>query len=295
MVSRDEGLGLFVKLGREVDQIVDRHTVSTISGWLGRDRLSWCVPFTRHAANFHRPLLDRPDRFSGYSIEYIKKALLARLGDGLHGATVDRNIDKDWRGGYIHIPKWVVHQLEVPLPLPGFQIYTDQTFAEQIVSRPVAPVKITCRGFDWQVNQPELLVHGDLGPHARVAGVFGRAVQPGVVAELAFLGDGVKYPETFARAHVEPAHVTFIVAHAAGGETLPERRAYYYRVSGHDRRRMQPNLPSDQIRKNCLIIVQLEIDYPVVSEGRYERSGLRVQTDEPIARGKIQDAFFFAV
>ena len=105
----------------------------------------------------------------------------------------------------------------MPLPLSGFQIDADQTLAEQIVARPVAAVKIARRRFDWQVNQPELLVDGDLGPYARVAGVFGGAVQPGIVAELAFLRDGVEDPESLAGAHVKPSHIALVVALAAAG------------------------------------------------------------------------------
>src|SRR5690242_759230 len=103
----------------------------------------------------------------------------------------------------------------MPFALAGFQIDADKRFAEEIVAGTMAAVKIAGWRFDWQIDKAELLVDGDLRPDACVAGVFGGAFFPSVVAELAFFRDRVKNPETFAGTDVEAANVSFIVVHAA--------------------------------------------------------------------------------
>src|SRR5262245_6281664 len=97
----------------------------------------------------------------------------------------------------------MVHDLEVPLPLPGLQIDTDQTFAKQVVPRSVPAVKVRGRRLHSQVDQPEFFIDGDLGPDARVAIGGPRIVKPGVIAKLAGAGDRMKSPQLFARPRVE--------------------------------------------------------------------------------------------
>jgi hypothetical protein len=49
-------------------------------------------------------------------------------------------------------------QLKMPLPFPGLQIDTNQSFAEQIGSRPMTAVKITGRLFNRQLKPAKLLI-----------------------------------------------------------------------------------------------------------------------------------------
>src|SRR5947208_2162321 len=136
---------------------------------------------------------------------------------------------KEGRRRYIHVPQRMVDQLKVPFALSGLQVHADEAFSEEIVSRPMPAVEIAGWRFYRQVDESKLLVHGNLRPHAGVAGVFRRAFFPGVVAKLAFLGNGVENPEPFAGAHVESAHVAFVVAHALRSHSFAEGRADNHR------------------------------------------------------------------
>ncbi len=89
----------------------------------------------------------------------------------------------------------------------------------------MAAVVVAGGRFDGQVDQAELFVDGDLRPDAGVAGVLGRAVEPGIVAEFAFDRNGVEDPEALAGADVEAADVAFVVAHALGRHAFAEGRA----------------------------------------------------------------------
>src|SRR5580704_5504117 len=143
----------------------------------------------------------------------------------------------------------------MPLTLAGLKIDTNQGLAKQIVPRPVPTVEIACRGFDREIHKPELFVNADLRPHARIAGVFGGAIQPRVIAELAFFGNGMEYPKALARPNVESADVPFVVPHALGCKAFPKSRAHDHRVASHDRRRMKSYFPSDYIRLDGLIVI----------------------------------------
>src|SRR5260370_42555158 len=101
-------------------------------------------------------------------------------------------------------------------------------------SRRGAAVKIAGGRFHGQVPQAELLVHSDLRPDSGVAGVFRRTLFPGVVAELAFLWDGMENPEALTGSHVESAHVALVVAHALRGHALAESRADDHGVFRHN-------------------------------------------------------------
>src|SRR5438067_1019531 len=89
----------------------------------------------------------------------------------------------------------------------------------------MAAVKIAGRRFYRQIHQPERFIHADLRPNAGVAGVFRRAVEPGVVPRFALFWNGMENPEALAGAHVEAAHIAFVVAHALRRHALAKRRA----------------------------------------------------------------------
>src|SRR5256885_8645169 len=114
----------------------------------------------------------------------------------------------------------------------------------------MAAVKIAGGRFDGQIDKAELFVDGDLRPYASVAGVFGRAFFPCVVAELAFFRDGMKNPETLAGANVEAANVSLIVAHAAWRHAFAECGADYDGVSRDDRGRLNADFAGREVGEN---------------------------------------------
>src|SRR6266850_156504 len=99
----------------------------------------------------------------------------------------------------------MMRELEVPLPLSGFQVDADQRFGEQIVAGPMAAVVVGRRRLDRQVHEPELLVDGDLRPDADVAVGRPRFAFPRVVAELTRPRNRVELPELLPGARVERA------------------------------------------------------------------------------------------
>src|SRR5207249_8652864 len=103
----------------------------------------------------------------------------------------------------------------------------------------VASVKVASRRLDRKVDQPEPLIHADLGPDARVAGVFRRTVQPGVVAELALLRDSMEDPQPLAGAHVVPTDVALIVPHGLRRHAFAEGGPDDDGVPGNHRRGLE--------------------------------------------------------
>ena len=145
VVFRGNGLRTLAKRGREIDQIVDGDAITAVSRRLRGNRLRRGVPLAGHVADFDGPLWDGPNGFSGHAIENVEEALLAGLRHGLHWLTIHCDVCKNGRGGDVHVPQRVVHQLEVPLAFAGFQIDADEAFTKEIVSRPVSAVEIAGR------------------------------------------------------------------------------------------------------------------------------------------------------
>ena len=71
------------------------------------------------------------------------------------------------------------------------------------------------------------------------------------------------------------------------------RRADDYRVSGNQRRGVQTNFAGYEV--DLLIVFQLEIDDAALPERRHGRAGLRIQSDQAVARGDVENPVFFAV
>src|ERR1700681_570605 len=141
----------------------------------------------------------------------------------------------------------MVHELVVPLPVPGFQIETHQALAKKIVTRPVATVIVRRGRLDREIDQAKVFVHSDLVPDASVAVVGPGSIQPGLVAELTFPGDGVELPNLFPGPSIKRTNQAFGVVMAFDGRTFSHRRTYDHHVSSYSRRRMDADLARLQI------------------------------------------------
>src|SRR5471032_882036 len=184
----------------------------------------------------------------------------------------------------------------MPLALSGLQVDADQAFAKEVVAGAMAAIIIAGGGFNGKIHQAELFVHRDLAPDAGVAGILGRALLPGVVAELAFLGDGVEDPQALAGADVESAHVALVVAHALGRHAFAERGADDDGVLSHDGRGLNADFPGDQVGEHRLIVVKLKIHRAAFAEGRNNGTGLGIERDQAVAGRGVKNArFVFAV
>src|SRR5205814_9187968 len=126
-------------LGREqvrVD-VLDRHLLAR-EGWdysgegLRRPRL-----LARHVALRNGPLFDGPQGLSAHAIEYIEKALLGGLRDGVDLLSFVANRDELRCGDRIIVPKIVMHELEMPEPLSGSCVESEQAAREEIAAETV--------------------------------------------------------------------------------------------------------------------------------------------------------------
>ena len=136
----------------------------------------------------------------------------------------------------------MMHQLVMPLALPGLQIDADQRFCEQIVALAVPSVKVSRRRLDGQISEPQFFIHGELGPHAGISCVFRRFVQPCLVTKLSFFRDGVEDPKTLASTDIKTPDVSFVVAHALRREPFAKRRAYDDHIFGDHGGRLEADL-----------------------------------------------------
>ena len=188
----------------------------------------------------------------------------------------------------------MVDELEVPLPLARLQIDRHQALAEKVVAGTVAAVVVAGRDLDREVGDAQFLVHRQVGPHARVAGVDRRVVQPGVAAELVGGRDGVENPLPLAGPHVEAADVALDVLAAGWRAAAAVRRADDHRVAGDDRRAVPADLAGERIDR--LIIVLLQVDDAVLPERRHRDAGPRIQRDQLVAdRHQVNPLVLLAV
>ncbi len=102
-------------------------------------------------------------------------------------------------------------------------------------------------------------------------------------------------PQPLARAHVEPADVALVIAHALGRHAFAERRADDHRILGDHRRRLQTDLAGGEVGEEGLIVVELQIHGAVLAERFDGRAGLRIERDQAVSRRDIEDALFLAV
>lgn len=70
--------------------------------------------FAWDIARRHRTFLDGPDWLAGETVEHVGPASLGDLGNGLDRAAIHLDVHQVWRGGYVVIPKAVMHSLEMP-------------------------------------------------------------------------------------------------------------------------------------------------------------------------------------
>ncbi len=73
-------------------------------------------------------------------------------------------------------------------------------------------------------------------------------------------------PQPFAGSHVESAHVAFVIAHALRRHAFAESRADNYGVFRNHGRGLDANFSGRQIRKNVLIVIQLQVHFAVIGE-----------------------------
>ena len=247
----------------------------------------------RDVAFRDRPFFDRPDGLPGDAIQDEEEALLGRLRQRLDRPAVNGDVHQDGRARDVPVPDAVMDRLVVPLALTGREIQREDALAEEPVARPVAAVVIAGRHLDAHVDGVELLIDAHLRPHAGVAGVGPRILEPRIVAELAGARHGMKDPAALAGAHVVGAHIAnhrLVVARRAA---LDVRRTDDDGVLRNDRRGVQSDLVVQLV--DLLIVVLLQIDDAVHAEGGDAMTSSRIERDHLVSGRDVNDPCFLAV
>ena len=246
----------------------------------------------RHIRGRHRLLDDRPDRLSGDAIERVQPTLFGGHRDHLPRTARDRHVGDERRRRHVEVPDRMVHELEVPLALAGFQIDARKRFGKQVVAGPMAAVVIGAGRLNRQIHEPGVFVHSDLRPHADVAVRRPRLLFPRVVAELARPRNRVELPQLLAGPSVERARKAFRIVVSRHRRAFAHRRSDDDHVLDDERRRVDANLARLEIDLLALAFhdAEFQIDDAVLAERRHRRAGLRVQFDEPIAGRHIHNA-----
>ena len=281
--------------GREVDQYVRRNAGARVGRGPGGEGLGRRIPLARYVALRHRSLDDGPDRLSGYTVKDVEISLFGGQRHGLYGLAGNGDVHQQRRRREVVVPDLVMDGLEVPFHLAGLEVNRHQALPYKPVAGPLTAIEVRRRRFNRQVGEAGFRIGGHFGPDAGVAGVFRRAFEPGVVAGLTLLRNGVKFPELPAGTHVVGARRALVVAITRRRETFPERRADQHHVAGHGRRRLPADFAGNQVGLDLLIIVRLQVDGAVVAEGADALPGLGVQRDQQVARRYVEDARIFTV
>src|SRR5262249_1484733 len=125
----------------------------------------------------------------------------------LHAPAVPGDVDQVRGAGEVVVPEAVVDELVMPDAAAGLCFQADERLAEEVRAGAVAAVPVVVGRAAGEADVVELGVVAHDRPDLAPAGVLPGAALPGVVAELALLGDGVEAPELPAGARVETAHV----------------------------------------------------------------------------------------
>ena len=111
------------------------------------------------------------------------------------------------RGGGIVVPQIVMHELLVPLQLPGERIERDERVAVEVVAVAVGAVEIGGRAAERHVHEPALDIDGHEAPGVRAGAVLVGARRPRLASRLTRPRDGVERPQHLAGARIPPADV----------------------------------------------------------------------------------------
>ncbi len=205
---------LALQLRREVEYVVLRQPID-------HDRVEWFGPgrirlgggrvVARNLGLHHRTLLNRPDRLAGGSVESEDQPLLGVLDERRHARAVHGQVHQDRCRRYVVVPLIAAVDLKVPPPLSGRHVEGQDAAAEQVVSRPMARVRLNGRGIRHQVDEPECRIGRGRSPGRHVARPAPGVVLPGFVTVFAGSGDDVELPEHLAGAGIDaqdvPRHV----------------------------------------------------------------------------------------
>src|SRR5262249_3895186 len=134
-----------------VDQVVHAYTLTVECGRFRRKGLRRSGPLRLDVGLFHRSLFDRPNRYSGDSVEYIGECLVRELNDSAHRLPIDIDVEQNRMGRHVVVPDVVMHQLVMPDLPSGFDIEANERTGVQIVSGTASAVCVVSGVLDVEV------------------------------------------------------------------------------------------------------------------------------------------------
>src|SRR5262249_5815925 len=141
------------------------------------------------------------------AIEKIDETLFGQLRDGIDGVAIAADGEEHGGRRKVAVPEIVAYGLKMPKALAGVGVQGDQAISEEVIAHTVGGIKIgssrTCR----DINDAASHVDGHTGPVVGGTAGFPGALRPGVIAEFAGMGNGVKGPPELSSAYIERADV----------------------------------------------------------------------------------------
>ena len=250
----------------------------------GREGLGRPGFFTGHVALRHRPLFNRPQRFTRHAIEDVQEAGLAGVSHCVDTVAVVLHRHQLGRRHVVQVPQIVMDGLEMPQALAGACVEREQTVGEKVGAVPIRAVEVVGRRSGWDIDDATFIVDGHLTPVVRAAGVLECIFRPRLVAELTGLRHRVKLPRALAGDDVVGADV-------AGWRhpSLAGRRSHNQQVLPHFAG--APRLHA-AVRAFSAPQALSHVDDPVGAEAPDRLAALRVNGLQIAVDGKDQPLVF---
>ncbi|KJR42076.1 type III effector NopBD [Candidatus Magnetoovum chiemensis] len=218
----------------------------------------------------HRPFFHRPDWLAGGSVEHEHKALFGALDQ--HVALAAAGVDPG-EGGLrrqVVIPDIMVHGLERPHQLAGFDAQRDDGVGMRVVTGPLAAPEVRTRRRRRQKQESRRVVDRHRRPD------IGRARDGSVMIER------VPAPANRAGAHVDPMDMA---ARRVGPAVVGDRGSHHHDAMAHHRRRGDLKFTRPFQRH-----AGVDPDLAIVAEIDTALSGSGIQRDHTCIVGAHDDA-----
>ena len=137
---------------------------------MGRKRLRRRQLFAVGAALRHLALLDRPDRLAAVAVEHEDEALLGGLDHDVAHPLAGIDARQRRLRRQVVVPDIMVHGLERPHQLTGFDAQRHHRIGVVVVAGPLAAPEIRARRGCRQEHEPALIVHRHRRPDIGGAG-----------------------------------------------------------------------------------------------------------------------------
>ena len=248
------------------------------NGWVA----DACSPGTSLAGTGRS--LDRPHRLTGAPVEDEGEALLGHLGERGDGTPLDLDVGEDRGRRKVVVPDAVMNELAVPAALAAACVERHDGLGEEVRSRPMTAVEVVVGRLHRQIDETEIRIGAEHGPHAGVAGDAPRVFAPGGDADLACPRNGVEDPQALAGAHVVAPHVGRRRLASRGPNR--SRHLHHGDVADDGRRRGGADA-GNGVSLVGLYQVEPEVDHAVLTERGEEPAIARVECDQPAVAGGV--------